>query len=59
MVLGLVEDGVDVALGIGGSVGEVVVVDAEDVVVVEFVVDVNVTVLLCVGGDDIEALVVF
>ena len=30
--LGLVEDGVDVALSMGGNVGKVLVVDAEDLV---------------------------
>ena len=35
------EDGVDVALSMGGNVGKVVVVDVEGVVVVEFVVSVG------------------
>ena len=39
--LGLVEDGVDVALGMGGNVNKVIVVDTEDVVVVRYVVVVD------------------
>ena len=53
--LGFVADGIDVALGMGGIVGGVV--DVEDVVVIEFVVDVNVAVVADVDVDGVEALV--
>ena len=55
MGLGFVADGIDVALGMGGIVGGVV--DVEDVVVIEFVVDVNVAVVADVDVDGVEALV--
>ena len=55
--LGLVEDGVDVALGMGGNVDKVIVVDTEDVVVVKHVVDVDVTVVADVDVDGVKALV--
>ena len=55
--LGLVEGGADMSLRMGGNVGGVIVVDAQDVVVVEFVVDINVAVFAYVDVGGLEALV--
>ena len=41
---GLFEDGADISLSMGGSLGGVVIVDVKDIVVVESVVDVNIAV---------------